>query len=275
MKYLTGFLATAAIYLLIQGMGLWISTSGPSGEKGIIAKIDTGEMPPVIPGEKPDPTANIQIFLYILISTAIILLLLRYKFDYMIRVFISLGLFGGLIITLTSLIGGPGFLAALLLFVANLWKKENMLLMNIVLLFTIPGIGSWIGASPALGAANALILLIILAAYDIVAVFGTKHMVTLAEGAKGKIPLMFAIPVGERTLGLGTGDLAIPLVFSVAVLKDYSMTAAIITCLGGLAGLLALFLYITKKKDVVLPALPPITAGLIIGYGIAILAGGS
>jgi len=65
------------------------------------------------------------------------------------------------------------------------------------------------------------------------------------------------------------------LVFSVAVLKDYSMTAAIITCLGGLAGLLALFLYITKKKDVVLPALPPITAGLIIGYGIAILAGGS
>jgi len=271
MRYLTPILITAAIYLLIQGIGLWISTSGPSGEKGIIGKIGTGEMPPVIPGEKPDPTADILIFLYILVSTGIILILLKYKFDLVIRVFISLGILGGLVITLTSLVGGAGLLAALLLFIASLWKKNNLLLMNAVLIFTIPGIGSWIGASPALGATNALILLIILAAYDIVAVFGTKHMVTLAEGAKGKIALMFAIPVGERTLGLGTGDLAIPLVFTVAVLKDYTMTQAIITSLGGLAGLIALFLYIIKKKDVVLPALPPITVGLIIGYGVAML----
>ncbi|MBN2251427.1 MAG: hypothetical protein JW724_05065 [Candidatus Altiarchaeota archaeon] len=271
MKHAGSLLTAIAIYLAVQGLGLWISSAGPGGEAGIIGRVDTGEMPPVVPGETEDSSSILQIIVYILISTTILLVLLKYKFDLVIRIFISLGLLGGLYITFTSLIGETGAIPATALLLASLWKKENILVMNATLIFAIPGIGSWIGASPALGSVNTLILILALAVYDIVAVFGTRHMVTLAEGAKGKIPLMFAIPVGNRVLGLGTGDLAIPLVFTVAVLRDYTITQALITSIGGLIGLLALFFYILNKKDMVLPALPPITAGLVMGYVVAVM----
>jgi presenilin-like A22 family membrane protease len=82
---------------------------------------------------------------------------------------------------------------------------------------------------------------------------------------------MFIIPNKGRTVGLGTGDMAIPLVFTVSVLKDYAITNAIATAAGGLIGLLALFLYIQKRKRITLPALPPLAVGLIAGFAASLI----
>jgi presenilin-like A22 family membrane protease len=82
---------------------------------------------------------------------------------------------------------------------------------------------------------------------------------------------MVGVPVGDKMIGLGTGDLAIPLAFTVSVLRDSTVAHAIITSIGGLVGLIILFAYILNKKDIVLPALPPLAAGLIIGYGVGMI----
>lgn len=268
-KHLTPVLLAAAIYLLVQGIGLYISNIGPHGTGGIIDNVKNGtDLPPVV--EKPeDVNSSLQIFGYILVATALMLFLMKYKFDFIIKLIIYMGLFWGLMITLWGLSGVAGALLGVPLFILAYWKRNNLTVINFLLIFSLPGIGSWMGASLAF--IPSLILLIGLACYDMVAVFGTKHMVTLAEGAKGKLPLMFGIPIGDKVLGLGTGDLAIPLVFTVSVLRDYDLTQAIITSLGGLLGMTALFFYIVNKKDVVLPALPPITIGLLLGFELGML----
>jgi presenilin-like A22 family membrane protease len=269
MKYKSSLLIAVSIYLLVQGIGLWISRTGPGGGAGIIETVKEGEVLQPVVQNPENPESSLQIFLYVLVSTAVLLILLKYRLGFIIQAFIYFGLFGGLSLTLWGLIGDAGILLAIPLMIIAIWKRQSIVAMDALLILSIPGIGSWLGASLAF--IPALILLIGLAVYDLIAVFGTKHMVTLAEGAKGKIPLMFAIPVGDRVLGLGTGDLVIPLVFSVSVLRDYSMTQAIAASLGGLLGLMALFFYILSKKDIVLPALPPITVGLILGYGFGLL----
>jgi presenilin-like A22 family membrane protease len=240
MDHVKSLFMVVAIYLLVQGIGLWISWTGPGEEeKGIVEVVKEGEILPPAVEEPEDVLSSLQIFLYVIVMTGVILILLKHNLDIIIKIFVLLGLLGGLTITFCGLINwGFGFFIALPLFLFGILKRENVMVMNIILLFTIPGIGSWLGASLAF--IPSLILLIGLAVYDIIAVFGTKHMVKLAEGAKGKIPMMFAIPVGDRYLGLGTGDLAIPLVFSVSVLRDYSLINALAASLGGCLGLIIL-----------------------------------
>ena len=249
------------LYVSIQLMGLQIGHE-------LIGKIESGEILPVI--EEPEnPLSSLIIFAYILVGTGIMLLLLKFGLVFLIRIMSFFFLVIGLFFTLWLLFGFVGLFLAAILFSLSILKSRNPAVMNIVLLFTIPGIGALFGSSLAF--IPALILILILSAYDLVAVFGTKHMITLAEGAKGKIPLMFAIPFGDRLLGLGTGDLAIPLIFSVSVMRDYSFTNAIVTAAGGLIGIILLFVYILNKKECALPALPPICAGLIAGFGVSFL----
>lgn len=267
MRYIKPFLLLTCTYLLIQFLGLLIANGGLWLEKGMVETIKENPELGVV-NEPESITSSGQIFLYILAGTVIILLFIRFRLDFFMKIFVNLSIFVGMMITLGSLFNVVGYFSALLLFLARLWKPNNITLVNIVLLFTIPGIGSWLGSS--LGFLPALILLIMLAAYDIVAVFGTKHMVTIAEGSMSQAPLMFAIPVEEKTLGLGTGDLAIPLVFTTSILRQHELSISVITAFGGLLGLAALFFYTTQKKDVVLPALPPIAAGLIVGYVAAV-----
>lgn len=271
MNYWKPLLLTVGMYLIVQGLGIWISGGGLWVETGVVEKVSTGEIQPVVKNpEKAESSA--QIFIYIIFMTIVLLILLKYKFDIIIKIFMFISLFFGLSFTFWNLIGEIGILIATILLAVGYWKRKNFVVMNIVLIFTIPGIGSWLGAS--LSFIPSLILLIGLAIYDIIAVFGTKHMVKLAEGAKGKIPLMFAIPIEEKFLGLGTGDFAISVVFSTSILRDYALHNSVFAVIGGLFGLIfeliALFIYITNKKDATLPALPPIAAGMILGFAVSL-----
>jgi len=263
MNYWKPLLLTLGMYLIVQGLGIWVSGGGLWVETGVVEKVSTGEIQPVVENpEKPESSA--QIFIYIIFMTIVLLILLKYKFDIIIKIFMFISFLFGLSFTFWNLIGEIGIFIAIILLAIGYWQRKNFVVMNIVLIFTIPGIGSWLGAS--LSFIPSLILLVGLAIYDIIAVFGTKHMVKLAEGAKGKIPLMFAIPIEERFLGLGTGDFAIPVVFSTSILRDYTFQNSVFAVIGGLFGLVGLFIYIINKKDVALPALPPIAVGMILGF---------
>lgn len=254
------------LYVVVMSLGLYVSAS-------LIQKIyhpvDVNDrLPPAV--SNPDaPESSIEIFLYILVMTLLMLALLKFNLNIIIKILALLALLGGMTFTLYAIFGNLGFITALLLLIAVIWKRQNLLLFNTALILTVTGVGAFLGAS--LSVLPSLLLLIILSIYDLIAVFWTKHMVTLAEKAKGKMPFMFLIPHRKRSIGLGTGDLAIPLVFTVSVFKDYTLAKAITTSLGGLAGIILLFLYIQGRKKITLPALPPLAVGLIAGFAISML----
>jgi presenilin-like A22 family membrane protease len=261
MKNLNSFLIIIGIYLSIQAVGIYVGY-------GLIGFFDAN--PEYTTFENPDdPAVSGQMFLYIIAMTAVLLLLIKYKLDIFIKILMAIAALSGLTITFQSFVGRTfAIIPALVLFALNL-KIGNLLLRNTTLVLVISGIGAYLGAN--LGVIPCLIFLILLSVYDVIAVFGTKHMITLADEGKGRFPFMFTIPLGKGEMEIGTGDFVIPLMFSVSLLADYNIKFALISAFGGLIGALALFFYALRTEHQALPALPPIAAGLIIGFGIALM----
>jgi presenilin-like A22 family membrane protease len=266
MRYFTNLVLLCSIYLITILLGLNTATFilplmyPPPGEEQVVA--------PVV-SEPQSLTSSLQIFLYILLMTAVMLFLMKRKWGFIIKLALAFSFLFGILFTSVSIVGDIGVLFTVLLLLLFFWRRESIVLSNVVLVFTISGIGAILGAS--LGFLPALLLMLLMSAYDIIAVFVTKHMVTLAEESKGKYALMFLIPVGERTMGLGAGDLALPLTFTVSVMASHGVGYAIPTAYGGLLGLVSLFYYLQGREKVALPALPPIVLGLLFGYGLTAL----
>ncbi|MEM3364676.1 MAG: presenilin family intramembrane aspartyl protease [Candidatus Micrarchaeia archaeon] len=148
---------------------------------------------------------------------------------------------------------------------------------------------------------EAVVFLVVMSAYDYVAVFITRHMITLASEF-GRREMSFSITsqdkikervlvqkkgggVQEKTvervehLELGTGDIALPLAFNLVVFRGVALVntgAAISTfiIIGVFSALaLGLVLAYVKKRRLFLPALPPILLGTLIGYMLAYISG--
>ena len=145
-----------------------------------------------------------------------------------------------------------------------------------------------------------LILLIILAVYDAISVYGTKHMVALADGVtKMKLPILLVIPKkwgysylkqkpllqqleeGEEreAMFMGLGDIIIPGVLIASAFNflpngafngiDSSLLVALGTLLGSLVGFALLMRYVLKGNPQA--GLPLLNGGAIIGYIVSYL----
>lgn len=148
-----------------------------------------------------------------------------------------------------------------------------------ILLATIAIVGGLLGSS--LDIVPAAILAILLAGYDVVAVFYTKHMVALAKELTHRQAAFTIKVIQEKDkLELGTGDIVIPAMLIVAANRVGSQMfqingsavsiAAIFGMVGAVIGIAALLFYLEKKKGY-WPALPPITLGTIAGILLATL----
>ena len=261
MKYFNNLVLLCSTYLITVLLGLHTASVilphmyPPPGVEQTIA--------PVV-SEPESVTSSLQIFIYILLMTAVMLYMLKKNWVFIIKLLLLVSFFVGTLMTSISFIGDLGIVFTLLLLLLVLMKRDSIVVMNTVLIFTISGIGALLGSS--LGFTPALALLLGMSVYDIIAVYVTKHMVTLAEESKGRFAMMFLIPVGDRVMGLGAGDIALPLTFTVSVLASHGAGYAVPTAYGGLLGLIWLFYYVQTKEKVTLPALPPITVGLLVGY---------
>jgi presenilin-like A22 family membrane protease len=261
MRYFSSLTLLCSIYLVTIFLGLNTAEFilslmyPPAGQEQIIE--------PMV-AEPESVGSSIQIFAYILAATLLLLFLMKRKWGFIIRIALFFSFLVGTFFTAAAFMGDLSLLFTPVMLGLVILRRDCPIISNVVLAFTISGIGAFLGAS--LGFTPALALLLLMSLYDIVAVFVTKHMLTLAEGAKGRFAFMFLIPVGDRTLGLGAGDIALPLTFVVSVFKSSGIGYAIPTAYGGLLGLVALFFYMQGKEKIGLPALPPITIGLYIGY---------
>lgn len=180
-------------------------------------------------------------------------------------------------------------------------------LRNVTAIVASIGVGLALGIS--FGFLAALIFMIILAVYDFIAVFITKHMVTLGNMAVSRnMSLMVmaseieAVPLSNLTkserseykkakpalakeggimrmlvsrnvapvaamTALGTGDLAVPLMLSVAAYKVYfNFTLSLVVASGGFLGIL-LTMYILRKYKRPLPAIPFLLFGILVALG--------
>lgn len=156
------------------------------------------------------------------------------------------------------------------------WK--NVLTMNLTLAIGIAGISAAIGSG--LSPNGVLIILTVLAFYDIVAVYKTRHMVRMFRDLVSR-GILFAFALtplhrkqllakvdapGGGALLLGTGDVALPMVLAVSAARTH-MAHGIAVVLGASAGFALMYLlFLRQDKRRPMPALPPIALGAILFY---------
>lgn len=261
-------------------------------------------------GPRPE-MSGVGTFLYIalglIIGTSLILLIIRmrkvklWKAWFFLAVFLSISLALGVII--------PSILAFALALGLALLKvyKPNVFVHNLTEVLMYSGIAVFL--VPLLNVFWASMLLIVISVYDFIAVFKSKHMVKMAKfqtqsnvfaglfvpyTPKSQVESVSEVKKAAKTslikeapsapkpekknAILGGGDIAFPLLFSGAVMESLVIKGAplhlallktlVITATTTIAVAL---LFIFAKKDKFYPAMPVISAGCFIGYGIILL----
>ncbi len=266
---------------------------------------EVGDTNPMTGTSVDDPLGAIYFLAVVLVGTIGILLVLKYyKGNMLFKLFEIYVIFVGSMmawqfvlmdffavpLNLSELTYLTALLVVCVLTVAVRFAKRNFTTSNITLAIAIAGVGGALGAS--MGFIPALLLVLALGTYDIIAVFKTKHMIKLADASRiRQLPVMFETPskgikTGPRKagkkkadegeeediLGLGTGDIAIPLIFFVGILRTFnSWTLVIGAIIGAMVGLAFTIYYVTQVQRIALPALPPIIGCSIIGLGVALI----
>ena len=122
---------------------------------------------------------------------------------------------------------------------------------------------------PMLNVGATLLLLIIVSLYDVFSVFYSKHMIILAKTQESlKIFSGLRVRVGNSIALLGGGDIAFPLMFASVILRDLGTINSILAVYGATPGLLALIFLSRKNKFY--PAMPLISLGCFLGYGVGL-----
>ena len=256
-----------------------------------------------IVGQPPKTQSGLEsigmITFAVIIGTLLILLFIKlqirtlFKYWYLLACFTTIAVTIGIYITFFE----PTINTVIVLILAGIlaWIKvfkQNPFVHNITEIFVYTGIAvlfvslfeKWLWA--------AFVLLIIISIYDMFAVWQSKHMISLANyQSENKVFAGLAIPYSLpkkpqkavpmtegkiRTAILGGGDIAFPLLFSGSVMfylitkvgipKVQALAYTSIISVTATLALLALLMY--GKKDRFYPAMPFLSLGCFIGYGI-------
>jgi len=265
-SYLTCFLLSVGLFLLFKRENLAVETIA----------------------SKDSLLNTVYFFAIIIIETIILILLLKYfKKINIIKILDVIVSFFALTGIISLFIGNLYFIlgvAFLLVLIKELWN--NIWYKNIIIFLIVGFFSAYIGYS--LGVLPIFVLLMLIAIYDYIAVFKTKHMVFLANkivnqntlfvmdygksNAKKQIQnpkenneIKEIEPNKRNKLSLGTGDFALPLI-AIMTLFAYNIwlgIGAFILCLIGLE--LTIYL-LFSKKHLALPAIPLQAIAILPAY---------
>lgn len=246
--------------------------------------------------DDPDSMANPIIFLAILLTfTAILLLLIKYAKQQLISLIIG----GAILLTYfyvflaisghfigSAIVAGGTAAVAAILAIILLYRYPQWYVIDSLGILLASGVAAIFGAS--LAVLPVIILLALLAVYDAISVYRTKHMITLAEGVMDqKMPILFIIPKrrgytgsyekitpvpGEEgvkkergTFLMGMGDAIMPAILVVSAYTFIqSPIPAIGAATGALVGLGVLLVMVFSGKPQA--GLPPLNGGVILGF---------
>jgi len=262
-----------------------------TAENGEIVAVDLPygfERPPVEEGG-----SFIFILVAILIGTMIVMLLIKFKRTFIWKIWFFLAIVMTLSIAFSAFINR--YIALLLGLILAGYKifKPNVIIHNFTEVFVYGGLAAIF--VPVMNLFAVVALLILISIYDFIAVFKIKHMVTMAKfQTKAKVFAGLLIPYERekkgkkitkgvkvkkkvRTAILGGGDIGFPLIFAGVVMKGLMLENSF--GVGFLKTLIiplfvsgALFLLFVKgQKNKFYPAMPFLTVGCFVGYGVLLL----
>lgn len=303
------------LFVAAQVIGISLLTLNIGG-----IQTDSGERIVVhdstIVGERPQVSGAgglLFIAIGVLFGTIAVLLLIRFsafrlwKAWFLLAVFLALSVAFGVLM--------PPLIAYLLAGILALWKifRPNPIVHNFTEIFLYAGIAILI--SPIFDVWWAIILLLLISVYDIIAVWHSKHMVTMAK-AQAERNLFAGLhipsnskPEEKNTFGastktpaktgktntapdkkntkmaknshaiLGGGDIAFPLIFSGAVMTwlieeqglsiAQALTGSLTVTVCTTIALTILFWKAQKEKFY--PAMPFLSLGCFVGFGILLI----
>jgi len=268
----------------------------------------------IVAFEDPSSTANPIIFLLLLLGfTAVLLVLIRFGMRRIIQgiILLSIGLsFVYIFVALLStaiadpavVLGGSGLLGAAA--VLLLLRYPEWYVIDLLGLLLAAGVSAIFGTS--LGVVPVLLLLALLAVYDALSVYRTKHMIALAEGVlEQRAPILFVVPKergysfirdgvgpvddytpesdgkgGRSALLIGMGDLIMPSILVVSAntfLKapgiGFLNGPAIGAIAGSVVGMALLLHFVDRGRAHA--GLPPLNGGAILGFLVGCAATGA
>ena len=150
------------------------------------------------------------------------------------------------------------------------------------LILTIGLAGVALNLGQAMSAVGIAVILSVLSVYDLIAVYGTKHMVKMAQRLSDNgSPFALIVPVipgqlrqrlsavgGLKSgfLYLGTGDIVLPAILAVATSRA-GFWAGLAVLIGALIGLTVnLVIFFLQERPRSMPALPLPAAGAILAF---------
>ncbi len=242
-----------AIFLPIEFFGLWLGTRLVS----------------LLPVTTTGADSAVWLFLYVLIATGFILLTIKFfkralkALEILSILFATEVFFEILFIDVPN----PGLLAiplALLVVAIRLIYPSSWLSKDIAIVLSILGVGALLGAS--LGIVASFVFLLLLSLYDFVAVFKTKHMVTMAKSIiKQNLAFAMSMPSAKGEINIGGGDLVMPIIVATSVYRKYGIISSVVSLSVGMVFLVIAIGYYVEKKGMPIPALPPIASGMVVG----------
>lgn len=266
---------------------------------------------PVVENES---ASFVYIFLALLMGTAFVLLLIKFKQGNFWKVWFFLSVVVTLVISLNTWVfrffasfGSSTLLFGVTIFIASIFAyykvfRQNILIHNISEVFIYGGLAALF--VPIMNMTSIIIVLVLVALYDMYAVWKSKHMIAMAQfqteqkvfaglfipykidtskedkqsidvpkkSVKGSASKKIAVPVPSQvsTAILGGGDVAFPLLFSAVLMKTVgNYFAPALTTVTTTIALALLFYYGEKGKFY--PAIPFVAAGCFVGYGLYLL----
>ncbi len=244
----------------------------------------------------------------LLLFTGALLLIIKYKLNWLIQAIMGIAIlstlayvFFGLAVLLAPsldplIVSGAAVVLSIVL-TALLVLYPEWYIIDTVGVMVAAGASALFGVS--LAVLPTIVLLVLLAVYDYIAVYKTKHLLKLAEGVMDmKMPIMFVMPRrwgysyrearglpkegGEReAYFMGLGDAVMPTILAVSAnaflsaprLLGFVNLPALGTMLGTLASYIVL-MYIVVELKKPQAGLPFLCTGAIAGFLLGCLAAG-
>jgi presenilin-like A22 family membrane protease len=299
-------LAIVLIFILSQVIGLYAVSANT-----VVSRTSEGEIvvehEDTAIGERPDiqgPETFVYVLVAILIGTGLILLLVRFrkflvwKAMFFFAVWMTCSITIGVFIDPTAAFVICFFLAFFKIWRPSIWAHnitEPLIYAGIAVILV-----------PLINVLWVTLLLLAISAYDIFAVWYSKHMISLAEfqtksrafagimlsyktktketirdagkaakGAKGGETKVIEVREETRNAILGGGDIAFPLIFAGVVMDgmiklglEKTLAFAYSLIIPAVVAFALFGLLALAKKDRFYPAMPFLTVGCLIGYAL-------
>lgn len=282
-----------AFFLISQVAGLLITKQYISVEE---EEVSYSELPYDMDRPEVEQSSSYLFIIFgVLLGTVLLLLLIKFRQRNIWRIWYGLAVVIALSVALSGFM--PEVFALVISLIVAFFKvlKPNVIIHNISEILIYGGISAIF--APIFNIGSAILLLVFISIYDIIAVWKSKHMVKLAKfqtksnlfagltipySAKAKpAPVKENVNKGKtadkgsqekgRTAILGGGDIAFPLLFTSVVMKEliYSGNAfpVVNSLIISVIVTVALgFLLFNTQKGRFYPAMPFISIGCLLGY---------